>query len=300
MGGDAVNSLILDGQTRHCRYQPRRHSFEYRLMWLCIDIDELPLLDREVKCFGHNRRAPVSIRDADYCGNGVGSIREKIATLLTRSGVAESIGRIELITLPRVFGYAFNPVSFFRCYDPDGVLVTLVSEVHNTFGEAHHYVLRPVNPVTRPGESIRFSAPKTFFVSPFLQVNGEYEIVLTERGDFVSLAISLRQEQQLVLYAEMSGRGTPLTTRSLSASAIRLPWLVATVMLRITWQAFRLYLQKHIPVFAKPPPTNAATFRAGGASVWHRIRDYLVRLASDRSDESQLTAPGLAKQKEAR
>ncbi|CAN5498336.1 DUF1365 domain-containing protein [soil metagenome] len=267
-------------------------------MWLCIDVDELPLLDRDLKFFGHNRRAPVSIHDTDYGGPGAGSIREKITSLLSRNGVPESIGRIDLITLPRVFGYAFNPVSFFRCYRTDGVLVSLVSEVRNTFGEAHHYILRPDNVDVNVGESNRFHCPKTFYVSPLLQVRGEYEVFLTELADSVSFEINLFQEQQLVLYADMRGRGVPLTTQNLGASAVRLPWLVATVMLRISWQAAQLYLRKKLPVYIKPEPTNPATYQPGASSVWYRLREYVIRLVATQPDRTRSTAAVLATQEE--
>ena len=108
---------------------------------LCLDVDELPALDRQVFGFGHNRRAIVSIRDADYAGPGERPIRAKLIDLLGVHGITSLVARIELITLPRVLGYAFNPVSFFRCFSGDGNLAALVAEVHNTFGEKHYYVL---------------------------------------------------------------------------------------------------------------------------------------------------------------
>ena len=287
-----MTSQILHGHTSHCRFRPTRHAFDYRMLWLVLDLDELPALDRAVAWFGHNRRAPVSISDADYGGPGAGDIRGKVLALLERDGVTGPLGRISLITLPRVCGYVFNPVSFFRCYRPDGQLAAMLAEVSNTFGEKHHYVLQPVNPDAELAEAIRFRFPKAFYVSPFFRVQGEYELLLTEDADDVSLQINLRQDGQLVLSAEMAARGTPLTSRSLAASAIRLPLIVASVMWRIHWQAFQLCLRRHVPAFIKPEPASAATIRARGSSVWQRLRAYLVRLAAERTQNHRLAAPG--------
>ncbi len=52
-------------------------------------------------------------------------------------------GPIRLLTHLRYFGYCFNPVSFYYCYDPSGQdIVAVVAEVTNTpWGERHCYVL---------------------------------------------------------------------------------------------------------------------------------------------------------------
>ena len=289
-----MNSQILHGHTWHCRFLPRPHAFHYRMLWLCVDLDELPALDRGVACFGHNRRTLVSICDADYAGPGAGSTREKVLGLLAREGVTEVIGRISLITLPRVGGYAFNPVSFFRCYRPDGKLAAMLAEVRNTFGETHHYVLQPLPPALGDGGAIRFQFPKAFCVSPFLRVHGEYELLLTENANDVAIQINLRQDGQLVLSADLVGRGTPLTSRSLAASAVQLPLIIGGVMFRIHWQALKLCLVKRLPVFLKPKPTSAATIPAANASVWHRSREYLVRLAGGRRQYQRPLVTGLS------
>ena len=48
-----------------------------------------------------------------------------------------------LVTLPRVFGYLFNPVSFYFCYDRHGAPVAALAEVTNTFKEMKPYFLAP-------------------------------------------------------------------------------------------------------------------------------------------------------------
>ncbi len=267
------------------------------MLWLYIDLDELPLLNREVALLGHNRAAFFSLWDSDYGGLGVGSLRGKVESLLVRNGVSGPIGRIMLVTLPRVLGYVFNPVSFFCCYRSDGELAALIAEVRNTVGEAHHYVLQPENPGADGGELIRFRSTKMFYVSPFLQVRGEYEVLFEDRDDSLSLEIHLRQGQQLVFSADMSALGTPLSTRSLLAVAIRLPWTVATVISRITWQAIVMYLRKKLPMYAKPEPSSESTYQSDRNGFWHRIRVKMILLASRRS-AAPLAHPRIAIQKE--
>jgi DUF1365 family protein len=267
------------------------------MSWLCIDLDELPALDRDLKWFGHNRRALLSINDADYGGPGAGAIRDKVIGLLAREGVSVPIARIDLITLPRVLGYVFNPVSFFRCHRDDGQLAALVGEVRNTFGETHHYVLpRPGN--TTPATPIRFRFPKRFYVSPFNCAEGVYELQLDDAVNSLWLQIELWQDERRVMSAGMSGDGVPMNMRNMTASAIRFPFTVAGVMPRITWQALQLYLRKRTITFEKSNPISPATIAATRSSVWHRGREYLVRLASAGTGKQRSTASIFASAKE--
>ncbi len=50
-------SALYDGVVIHRRFAPRVHRLRYRLFQLLIDLDELPMLDRDLRLFGHNRFA---------------------------------------------------------------------------------------------------------------------------------------------------------------------------------------------------------------------------------------------------
>ena len=68
--------------------------------------------------------------------------RERSPARCSRDG-ARPAGPIRLLTHLRYFGYGFNPVSFYYCFDSGGTAVeTIVAEVSNTpWGERHCYVL---------------------------------------------------------------------------------------------------------------------------------------------------------------
>ena len=50
--------------------------------------------------------------------------------------------KIFLLSIPRIFGYVFNPLSIFFCYDFDGNLKALIYQVKNTFNEQYCYVFK--------------------------------------------------------------------------------------------------------------------------------------------------------------
>ena len=271
-----MRSRIVQGRTRHCRVHPRRHEFSYAMFWLRIDLAELGKLDRRIRWFGHNRRALVSIRDRDYAGPQQGSIEVKIRSRLEEAGI-DGIERIDLITIPRVAGYVFNPVSFYMCRDRRGSLRAVIAEVHNTFEETHHYVVRPE---TAGDGRHRFSVPKRFYVSPFLDVSGVYHVSLLDEPDRFEIEISLREDGHAVLHAGMSGEGAPLTSRRLLATLLRHPLFAAMIMVRIHAQALRLMI-KRIRPSDKPAP-HPSTIAPRSRSLMSRLRLILVRWASQR------------------
>ena len=98
----------------------------------------------------------------------------------------------------RVLGHVFDPLSVFWCYDSDGVLVCVVAEVHNTYGERHAYLLRP----DEAGVAV---TDKDFYVSPFFDVSGTYELRFTLRPDLVATSVTLRRAGRRRVHRDLPG-----------------------------------------------------------------------------------------------
>ncbi|MCH2134660.1 MAG: DUF1365 domain-containing protein [Phycisphaerales bacterium] len=274
-----MKSRVYRGQTTHERLEPVRHGFRYRIYWLGIDLDELEQLDRAVRGFGYDRWSLASIRDRDHGGPGGGRIKDRILALLDKHGIDGSELRITLMTIPRIVGYVFNPVNFYVCCNGDGVLEAVVAEVRNTFGEMHHYVSSPEPGLSDDGSS-RFTFQKQFYVSPFLDNEGVYRVRVRCEEDHFSASIALEQGGRMVFTADMSGRGMPLSTRSLLGTMARMPWAATSIMTRIQWQAILLRLRRKVRTRPKPKPSNPATIPAARSSVWYWIRSRFVRYAA--------------------
>lgn len=280
-----MRSQVFQGETTHMRHVPVVHSFRYRIFWLSIDLDELDALDRNVGWFGYNRRCMASIHDADYGSAAEGTIREKLKRTLQGSDLDEDVARVRLITIPRIAGYVFNPVSFYLCEGRDDQTVALVAEVRNTFGEKHLYCCQPM--LSPPDRETSFRFAKQFYVSPFFPVDGEYRIHIIEKDDRMTIRVELYRDGRRALSASMTGMGTQLTTASLRRTITRLPVYAASVMARIQWQAVRLYFQRRLPMVEKPEPNQPSTIPSWGCRVWYRIRAALVRWARKESSHSE-------------
>ena len=137
----SLRSTLYAGIVTHRRVRPRPHRLRYRVFWMLLDLDEIGQLPRRLRLFSHNRFNALSFFDTDH-GDGSGRpLRDQVEGHLRAAGLATDGGAIRLFCMPRVFGYGFNPLSVYFCYQRDGSLAALLYEVHNTFRERHSYLI---------------------------------------------------------------------------------------------------------------------------------------------------------------
>lgn len=243
-------SALYRGTVVHRRYAPKTHMLRYRVFSLLADLDELPQLDRRLRLFGYNRWAPLSLHDRDH-GPGDGRpLKQWVMDELAAAGIAAG-GPIRLLCYPRLWGYAFNPLSVFWCHRPDGSLAAVLHEVHNTFGERHCY-LAAVDPAQGSAKLVRQTAAKAFHVSPFLPMDLTYRFTLRPPGDKVAVGIDeTDMEGRRVLHASFGGTRHPLTDREILRAVLRHPLMTVKVFAGIHWEALRLW-RKGLKVYGHP------------------------------------------------
>lgn len=259
-----MRSRLYECRVMHHRLRPRRHRFDYRVFMLALDLDELDAVHQRHGLFSVNRANLFCIREDDYLPpneqvhnpSRVGadatalapaSLKERVQVVLARHGINGAVGRVELITFPRVLGYSFNPVSFYFCWDDAGRPQAAIAEVTNTFREVKPYVL-PAD--TWQSGAFRLCVPKHFYVSPFSDVDVAFDFTLRPPAERMAIAIDDREAGDRSLVTTLTGRARPLSDRALAWCAIRYPLLTAQVIARIHWHALRLWL-KRVPWFAK-------------------------------------------------
>jgi DUF1365 family protein len=256
-------SAILDARITHVRHAERRYALAHRQWYLAVDLDDLDRL--RGPWLGYNRLALVSLRDSDY-GDRNTPLRDWIGNALRQGGVELPGGRITLLTMPRVAGVAFNPVSFWLCRDPQGRLRAVLAEVSNTFGERHCYVcVRPDGGVIESGSAL--TSRKVFYVSPFLEVEGEYRFRFHDSDGRIGVFINLTRNGKPVLFAAIAGSTVPLTTAALLARVVRQPLPAMRVLMLIHIHAARLWRRglKLVPRPVRASP--AVTISPGPAAI---------------------------------
>jgi DUF1365 family protein len=240
------------------------------MVTLQLDVDELESGHHTSFLFGYDSKRFLSVRGTDYL-RGDGSLRRKVERELTQQGVDESPHRITLVTMPRLCGYIFNPVSFFICFNSEGALVGCVTQVHNTFGEAHIYPL-VCAPKQLPVEW-RFS--KSFFVSPFFDAKGDYRVAVVNEGKRLHVEVDLFKCGRQVFASSLQGASSALTSANLLKTLIRFPFALLLTMPRIHLQALVLFLRVRVTPVVKPAPLSPYTIRSQQNSI-HKARLWLL------------------------
>lgn len=245
-------SALYRGGVSHRRLRPREHSLNYRVFWLLLDLDELEGLSRRLRLFSHNGFNLLSHCDRDH-GDGSGAaLRPQVEAWLKRAGVALDGGAIRLLTMPRVLGYVFNPISLYYCHQADGRLAAVVYEVTSTFGVRHAYVI-PVPKEDQVAGRIRQGAAKALYVSPFMGMEMDYEFRGHVPGEGLDLTIDGVDAEGVLITAAMTGVRHPLKDASLLSATLALPLLTLKVMAAIHWEALKLWA-KRVPLTRQPPP----------------------------------------------
>jgi cyclopropane-fatty-acyl-phospholipid synthase len=265
-----VNSFLIKGQVEHARLTPVRHQFRYPVALYCIDLDELPELDRRLPLFGYNRLRPLSIFDSRYLDRGKGSLREKLFRYLETQGCDAQVQRVMLITAPSYFNRVFNPVSFYYCLGAGDAPVCMVVEVNNTFGERHLYLLTNRED-GRSGFPCVYTVPKAFHVSPFNDMEGTYRFSFSSLRGGVDIQLRLIREGETVLVVRLWGAGVPLTAKSQLLNLLKYPILRWKTIPRIHGQALRLFVNKGLPYVGKPTPNSPMTIRSKGPTFFERF-----------------------------
>ena len=163
-------SGLYAGSVMHLRLRPTRHRLRYSIFYLLLDLDEVDSLAGRLRLFSHNRFNLFSFHDRDHGEGATLSSREWVQRQLRDAGI-ESGGPIRLLTLPRILGYAFNPLSIYFCHRRDQSLSATLYEVNNTFGQRHSYLIPVPADVEEP---IRQQSLKSFHVSPFMTTDMAY------------------------------------------------------------------------------------------------------------------------------
>ncbi len=256
MPGADVNSSLYVGRVRHRRYGPVAHAFSYRLFMLYLDLDELPGLFRGRWLWSAQRPAIARFAREDHLGDPRQPLADAVRDLVGRETGRRPGGPVRLLTHLRYFGYCFNPVSFYYCFDAAGERVeTVVAEVNNTpWGERHCYVL-PVPPAARGSHRHRFG--KRFHVSPFMPMDMDYDWTFGAPGAHLRVHMRNLRDGARVFDATLALARRPLTGRTLAVVLANHPLMTLKVVAAIHWQALRLWL-KRCPVHDHPAKRASA------------------------------------------
>ncbi|AVP97686.1 DUF1365 domain-containing protein [Ahniella affigens] len=245
-------SALYVGQIRHRRYHPHAHTFQYPLFMVYLDLAELPSLFRDRWLWSVNRRNLAAFHRNDYHRPEVPDLAEAIRTTVASQIGQRPEGPIRLLTHLRYFGYVFNPVSFYYCFDQDGVtLHSIVAEITNTpWRERRAYVL-PVRAAERHQSAWHWQFNKDFHVSPFLPMDLRYNWRFQQPDADLRVHMDVLDANDRQFDATLVMTRQALSARNLAMALLRFPWMTLKVMVAIHLQALLIYCKRN-PVYDHP------------------------------------------------
>ncbi|TWX69617.1 DUF1365 domain-containing protein [Colwellia demingiae] len=263
------NSHIYLGNVIHRRFSPKKHSFDYRLFMLALDVADVEKAQGGFGIFGFSWYRPLRFVETDYLKASIKDnskdnlagdphslshrIKNKVHEL---AGYAE-IKRIVMLVQVRCFGIYFSPANFYFCYDQDDKCTQMLAEVSNTPWNERHYYL--VDLLKEEGDK---TTKKMFQVSPFMDLAMTYFWQVTPpcNGDD-KLLVKIENKRvndkngtvSKLFDASLVMRRKPFTKASLLRIWCQLPVMTMKVVVTIYWQALKLFV-KRVPFIGYQKP----------------------------------------------
>lgn len=264
-----LRSGIYVGRVRHRRLSPVPHELGLPLFMMYLDLAEIPAVFERRWLWSASRPAVARFKRADYLGDSnvplVQAVRERVESATGR----RPAGPIRMLTHLRYFGYCFNPVTFYYCFNAAGERPEfIIAEITNTpWKERHAYILECAQGEADGRGVQRFTFAKDFHVSPFMPMDVGYDWSFSVPGERLFIHMNLTDRRNSTKAGDEAGgraeapskvfdatlqlERREITGANLAGVLLRYPWMTARVIASIHWHALRLWL-KGCPVHPHP------------------------------------------------
>ena len=197
-----------------------------------IKIDEGFLLSK----FKYNENSIIAdFYTKDHGERNGSSIKEWVLKNIKKFNISNNINKIKLLCYPRIFGYVFNPLSIFYCYENNN-LKAIFYEVKNTFNEQHTYIFKIKN-----DKNIDQKCKKKFYVSPFIDMETYYNFRLSNPKEKLSVYIKQTDNKETILTATQTGDRKEFSFKQLMVNFFKYPLMTLKIIGSIHYEALLLW-----------------------------------------------------------
>jgi DUF1365 family protein len=256
----AVSASILHGKVVHKRLRPKQHKLQYRVFSLACDVDKLEDIAKESKLFSLNKFNLFSLAEKQHGHRDGTPISEFAWGQVRTAGLSNEVKRVVIYFYPRIFGFAFNPLTVYFCLDERDQPVLMLYEVRNTFGENLTYVL-PAG--KNQNGTFTHSINKEFYVSPFNNVEGDYDFHVRRNDVETTIGVALRTQEGPLLRTHFRGKRSKFSDRELLKALFRYPLMTLKIVAGIHWEALKLW-RKGLTLKDRPPAPQIPIVYGGG------------------------------------
>ena len=257
-----MNSAIFEGFVSHQRFLPSPHGFRYKAFMMFLDLDELPSLFLNTRFWSLEKRNIASFKRADYYGDPQKPLKTEIQSLVHSATGQYPRGAICLLTNMRYFGFCFNPVSFYYCFEANSkTLQAIVTHITNTpWGEDFAYVhdysaANKLIKETKNGNITAFKLDKKFHVSPFMPMDITYDWAFKLEAKQLLVHMKNYKENEQIFNATLALERLEISAVALNRALLQYPFMTLKVLLGIYYNALILWL-KRVPLYSHPSKIN--------------------------------------------
>tara|TARA_X000000368_G_scaffold85053_1_gene64426 strand:- start:918 stop:1712 length:795 start_codon:yes stop_codon:yes gene_type:complete len=236
-----IDNAIYSGTIKHRRFIPFNRSFTYTIFMNYFDISKIDSLFKKSYLWNVNKFALVSFFRKDYHGNPSISLDTAVRNTIKEKTKITIDGPIRILTHLRYFGYCFNPVSFYYCFDKTDTKVELImAEVTNTpWNERYSYFI-----TNKKNKTFKEDLKKNFHVSPFWGMDHDYEWIFTEPKNNLNVNMINFKDAEKIFHVTLDLKNKKnMTLKNLVLYTLKYPFLTLMVFLRIHFQALILLLR---------------------------------------------------------
>lgn len=236
-----VASAVYTGVVGHHRLRPVDHSFTYRLAMTFLRLDEVDEVLARHPLWSRRRWHPVRYRRADFLGDPDLDLADCVKDIVADRLGFRPEGPVALLAHLRTFGWCFNPLAAYYCYDATGTRVEaqVLSVTNTPWGERTEYVID-----TRPSpEAWTDHFAKTMHVSPFMGMDQRYGLDASAPGEHLHLRLQTEEDGRTLFVAALDLERRAADRAGLGRVLWRHPLMTLRVTVAIHLQALRLWRQ---------------------------------------------------------
>jgi len=240
------NNSVYEGKVFHSRKKPKKHSFRYHVFYLHLNLNNIK--KKKYKLLSFNKFNLFSFYEKDHGPKGCENLEKWIKELLKKNNIIININQVYLLTLPRILGYVFNPLSIYSCFDKKGNLIVQIYEVHNTFNQRYFYIVEN----TFEEKNYENIYNKRFHVSPFMSMNGSYKFKSYLKNNLLNVNVEYFSKSESFI-AYFTGVEKKLSDLILLKLFFKIPFMTLKIIVGIHAEAIILYF-KGLKYFKCPKP----------------------------------------------
>ncbi len=244
----AINSCLYEVNIWHDRHSPKRYTFEHKIFMFYLDLDEASQFSKINWLMGCNQWRVYNFKDEDHILSYGDTAKASILAYVKEKGLLQEVSKVKLLTNLRTFGYIFNPVSFYFCFDKSNNPLCVVVQIGNTFGELKDFYLGGDK---RSEETFRDKQTKYYYISPFTDLDSSLDFKIQVPDERLNIKIDVVKNKERFFNSSMLGEKFSLSTWNLLKATIKYPLITFKVIFYIHWHAAILHFIKRIPHYAK-------------------------------------------------